>query len=245
MFQIKFNPKDLDYNYAAEFDYLDSLRQTDAVIKTRTDLICHIHMRDNPHDYMFRKNFLAELYRQKAYNPAQPRLPRGQTGAGEWVGDNGRRERTSPGAQSRNPCGNPVRLAASPQIYNPAVQSDAPPMSMPIPKPAPMSMPRGGGRVGLLIQGAIQLYNYLTSQQHSAGSAGILTGDTPVIVFESREYTIDSEANSKTLAYARTLTEAETLKACPRFAEVQSRLDIAIRFKGVSRFIVTEVRPKR
>ena len=86
------------------------------------------------------------------------------------------------------------------------------------------AIPKLPGALGAAIAGAaaaIQLYNYLTSRQaiHPDDEA------RPIIEFEHREYSPTLQDGASALAHTRTLTREETLSACPRLAEVQSRVD--------------------
>ncbi len=84
-----------------------------------------------------------------------------------------------------------------------------------IPAPGPLGAAIAGAAA------AIQLYNYLTSRQaiHPDDEA------RPIIEFEHREYSPTLQDGASALAQTRTLTREETLSACPRLAEVQSRVD--------------------
>lgn len=68
------------YDYSAEREYLRNQPQTQEVTKLRVDLLYALTMR---HILYF-----AACEKQRKFNPSQPRVPAGQTGGGQWAGDN-------------------------------------------------------------------------------------------------------------------------------------------------------------
>jgi hypothetical protein len=87
--------------------------------------------------------------------------------------------------------------------------------------PAIPRLPGAAGAAVAGVAGAIQLYNYLTSQQ------AIRPNDDarPIIEFEHREYSPTGAGHVLDPAFTRTLTREETQISCPRLAEMQSRVD--------------------
>jgi hypothetical protein len=77
---IKFSHHSGRYHYSAEREYLRNQPQTQEVTKLRVDLLYALAMRDIL--------YFAACEKQRKFNPSQPRVPAGQTGGGQWAGDN-------------------------------------------------------------------------------------------------------------------------------------------------------------
>ncbi len=227
MIKIQFDRRLAKYNYAEELAMLDRQPQTHAIIKMREDLLYDIHMRAYPGDFIYREEFSREkvlreiysgnLYSQKAYNPEQPRLPRGQPGAGEWVGDNSGRVRVADnsGTGAFLHLARDFRVPRLPPVTNPHYVPIPQRNPAQNPPPNPGNTPRSP--IGDGAAAAIMLYNRLWGNPEP--------GLRPAIEFNSTEYNRVGEHPDFGIARVRELTRENTQAYCPRLAEVQSRLD--------------------
>ncbi len=195
MLNLEFSRRFGHYDYAAELNYLKSLPQTPQVMQKRYNLLYQLALRDIPYFAAHEQSRKDQGRYLNEY--AHPSL--------SYCFDPNqlRVPAGSEGAGRWAPGGSSLLHDA--QYVQP---SKTPSRSL--------------GRAGLAVQGAIQLYNYLTRQQQSNPNNG---APRAVIEFEHREYSPTGAEQALDLAFTRNLTRQETQIFCPRLEEVQSRVD--------------------
>jgi hypothetical protein len=198
------------YDYSAEREYLRNQPQTQEVTKLRVDLLYALAMRDIPYFASHEKQLKFE---ETKFNPSQPRVPAGQTGGGQWVGDNvGRGNRQL----DDNITTGTIRPIKDPSPRNSLLHDAQYAPSLPI-----SGLPGAAGAAvsaAIGIARAIDLYKELSRLHEKYPS--ITEDERPIIEFYARQYSPILGERAFDLAYTRTLNKEETQQFCPRLGEV-------------------------
>jgi hypothetical protein len=168
---IKSSHHSRHYDYSAEREYLRNQPQTQDVTKLRVDLLYALAMRDIP--------YFAACEKQRKFNPSQPRVPAGQTGGGQWAGDNVGRGN---GQSDDNITTGTIRPIKDPSPHNNLLH-DA--------QYAPVvpRLPGSAGAAGAAVYGvarAIDIYNEWWRAREKYPS--ITEDERPIIEFYARQY---------------------------------------------------------